>query len=134
VEPHARFSLLILGLALLMNCNRPRNNPMDVNGQAFDSNYYDLHRTAQPVFTPGEGTYSNKVTVRISCPTAGAKIYYKTSDMEMPTYIDEYASSYPSNFSLTFTRSAYVRTFAVGSNTPESAVATSTYIITFQSP
>ena len=41
-------------------------------------------RVAQPVFTPGEGTYSDSVVVTITCATDSAVIYY-TIDGSTPT-------------------------------------------------
>ena len=54
------------------------------NTIAASGNGTSLPTAATPTFSPGSGTYSNRVTVTLSCTNSGAKIYF-TTDSSTPT-------------------------------------------------
>ena len=80
---------------------------------------------ADPTFSPAGGTYTNSVSVSISCATAGAEIHY-TTDGTTP---DANSPTYSSALTLTHTRT--VKAVAI-KNGLSSGVASATYTITDQ--
>ena len=78
---------------------------------------------ATPIITPNGGTFRRSVTVSLSCPTAGATIYF-TLDGSIPT---ANSSVYTGPFTLS--RSTTVRAEAVESGFSDSAVASANFAI-----
>ncbi|MDD4177847.1 MAG: lamin tail domain-containing protein [Bacteroidales bacterium] len=77
---------------------------------------------ATPLFTPGGGTYSNPVSVSITCETPGAAIYY-TTDGSDPT---EQSQLYTLPLSITQTTTLKARAFLEGYN--PSYITTAQYV------
>lgn len=76
-----------------------------------------------PIISPNGGTFRGNVTVSLSCPTAGATIYF-TTDGSIPT---TNSSIYSGPFTLT--RSTTVRAKASESGFSDSAVASANFAI-----
>ncbi|MDY0335285.1 MAG: lamin tail domain-containing protein [Bacteroidales bacterium] len=77
---------------------------------------------ATPVFTPGSGTYTNPVSVTITCETPGAAIYY-TTDGSDPT---ELSQPYTIPITISQTTTLKARAFLDGYN--PSYITTAQYV------
>ena len=65
--------LSLLGLAMPVLAQDPRNGPLDLNVEAAKA-----PAVAAPVFAPPSGTYPSPLNVTLTTATAGATIYYTT--------------------------------------------------------
>jgi hypothetical protein len=83
---------------------------------------------ATPTFSQPAGTYTNDVTVTISCTTEGATIHY-TTDGSTP---NEESTVYTT--ALTFTATTTLKAIGAKADYGNSAVASATYTITSQQP
>src|SRR2546422_7246100 len=80
-------------------------------------------RVATPTFSPGGGTYTGSVTVRISDATSGATIHYTTDGSTPTTSSPVYSSA------LTFNQTTTLKAMAAASGMTDSGVASATYTI-----
>jgi len=78
---------------------------------------------ATPVISPAAGTYTSAKTVEIADATAGATIYYTTNETTPTTSSTKYTGA------ITVAVSQYIKAIAVASGHPQSAVATSEFLI-----
>ena len=87
--------------------------------------YYDNYSPAlvsNPTFSPASGTtFTESISVTISCSTSGASIYY-TTDGTTPT-----ANSQPYTSAITLTETTTLKAIAYDSENNASGVATATY-------
>ena len=89
--------------------------------------YYDNYNSSptlvsKPTFSPVSGaTFTESISVTISCNTSGASIYY-TTDGTTPT-----ASSQPYTSAITLTETTTLKAIAYDSENNASGVATATY-------
>ncbi len=84
---------------------------------------FPLPTVATPVFLPTGGTFSNSATVKLSCATSGAKIYY-TTDGSTPT-----ASSTLYTSAIVLSNSATIQAIAVKTGMNNSAVGSAALTI-----
>lgn len=82
---------------------------------------------AKPTISPATGTYTDPLTVTITCPTPGATIYYTTSG-NLPVVGTGFTKVYAGPFQVI--QNTTVRAMAVLSGLPNSAVAVSYLTIT----
>lgn len=80
-------------------------------------------KTATPVISPKGGSYSSAQTIRITCATAGAAVYYTTDGSEPTTGSTLYTAPF------TLKSSATVRAKAFFGDLEECEIATEVYII-----
>ena len=80
-----------------------------------------LPKTEAPAIAPNGGSFSNSVTVTLTCATEGAAIYY-TTDGSDPTMA---STQYTAPFALTET--ATVKAIAVADGHSDSAISTATF-------
>ena len=87
-----------------------------------------LPTVATPVIAPASGTFTNSVTVTLTCSTTGAAIHY-TTDGSIPTLS---SLTYNSPFAVTGTSTIKGRAFKTGDTA--SAVALATFTIVHTTP
>lgn len=81
-----------------------------------------------PVIAPASGSYTNAVTVSITCATDGASIYYTTDGTTPSSSSSLYSGSF------TLTANATVNAVAIKAGHTDSAVATASFIVTPYTP
>jgi glucose/arabinose dehydrogenase len=88
---------------------------------AIQSTFFQLVQTATPVFSPPSGPITNGTFISMSCPTAGATIYYTLDGSAPTTNSTVYSNSVPINGGTT------VNAYATASQHLDSTVTSVTY-------
>ena len=81
---------------------------------------------ADPVFSVEPGTYTERQTVRVTCETPGASIYYTTDGITEP---DDSLTPYGSSISFSFSSTTTIKAIAYAEGYEPSSVVTGTYTI-----
>ncbi|MFP4443114.1 MAG: chitobiase/beta-hexosaminidase C-terminal domain-containing protein [Spirochaetia bacterium] len=81
---------------------------------------------SNPVFSVEPGTYTERQTVRITCETPGASIYYTTDGITEP---DDSLIPYGSSISFSFSSTTTIKAIAYAEGYEPSSVVTGTYTI-----
>ncbi|MCX8059389.1 MAG: chitobiase/beta-hexosaminidase C-terminal domain-containing protein, partial [Spirochaetes bacterium] len=95
-----------------------------LNNSNVITSVYNISKVATPIINPQGGTYSEPVTVSISCPTPGATIRY-TTDGSNPSQSNGTVYSTPININSTTT----IKAIAYKSGMNDSSIASETFTI-----
>lgn len=121
--------LSLLGLAMPVLAQDPRNGPPDLNTTVIAA--AKAPAVAAPVFAPPPGTYPSPLTITITTATAGATIYY-TTDGSSPSR--QKSPVYRGPIQLTATGKTTLKAFAYKKGLKSSAVTSGVYTVSGPPP